>query len=205
MALPAPKALYRLAYTANSMAKDATPDYIEIKNRDFSNDNHEEVAQILDGEWGPGATIKDISEKYEGEGRSNSLFRNVYYRYLGFDDERQFSDGIKDPRTIEELKKDEGTIKNYIDAREAGEISQDDYRVYLDPEDLEPREPPEPEGDGVEGTISIETALEWRDEARDEAYDSGFEKGFEMGQDVERARGNSALAHEDIFEGVDSD
>jgi hypothetical protein len=153
------------------MAKDATPDHIEIKNRDFSNENHEAVAHILDDEWSPQATIKDISAKYDGEGRSNSLFRNVYYRYIGFDDQRQFDDGLEDPRVIEQLKRDHGTVKTYIDKREAGEITQDDYRHYLDPEDLEPREPSEPEQNAPEGFVSIEEAVQMSQEA----YRKGWE------------------------------
>ena len=153
------------------MGKDATPDYIEVKNEDFSNDNHREVASILVNEWNPNSTIKNIAEEYGAEGRSESLFRNVYYRYLGFDDQKQFADGLDDPRTIQEIKRDHGRVKEYIDKRKEGEISENDYRVYLDQEDLEPREPPEHEERILEGMVTAEKAIQMSQKA----YRQGWE------------------------------
>lgn len=153
------------------MARDATPNRIKIADREFRTDAHKNVAETIVDNWEPGITLKDIYKDLEGPNTSKSLFQKVYNEYMGFSEE-QFGDGIEDPRTIEQIKKDHGRVSKYVEKRKKGQVDESDFRHYLDPEELEPREPPEPsESETPGGLVTVEEAIEMSQEA----YRKGWE------------------------------
>ncbi|ELY91441.1 hypothetical protein [Natrialba taiwanensis] len=160
------------------MAKDVTPDHLKIANHNFATETQEEVAKIIDEEWDPDTTLKDLHKAHEGKNRSESMFGKVYKRYMAIDDDKQFNDGLNDPRTIQEIKKDHGKVKTYIDDRYKGRITKDDYRPYLPADELEPRDLSESEPEPDEPMVSME---QYRTMMQ-EMYRQGFQDGKDANQ-----------------------
>lgn len=104
------------------MAKDATPDEIELKNDNFTNENHREIAAILEEEWDAEATFTELGERYEPH---RATFQKVYGSYFGVP-ESEFNDGIDDGRTIQQLKNaHDDSYREYREARKQGDITTD--------------------------------------------------------------------------------
>lgn len=103
------------------MAKDATPDQIRLVNSNFTNENHREIAGILQDEWDAQATFSDLGDEFDAH---RATFQKVYNRYFG-PAEEDFGDGIQEDRTIEQIKERFGTYSDYRDARERGELDKD--------------------------------------------------------------------------------
>lgn len=212
------------------MAKDRTPDALIIVNDNFTNENHEQVAHILEDKWDASTTVTDLAAKYDGEDgqpkHSRSIFHKVYKQYMGVP-ESLFSDGIHDRRTIEQIKRDHGKMKAYLEAREDGELDADSVPEY-DPEpdpDPDPKSDQKQESEGVprdldlgseneDGMVPIEYALKFAElvaESRQEGYEEGFENGYEKGyekgyeakKDSVEGQTGGVFSHPDIFEGVD--
>lgn len=100
------------------MAKDATPDSIRLVNDNFSNENHEHLAEILLDEWDASTTFTELGDNDDYDAH-RATFQMVYNRYFG-PGEEDFNDGIKDDRTIEQIKEEFGTYGDYREAREQG-------------------------------------------------------------------------------------
>lgn len=96
------------------MARDAKPDEIELKKRNFSTDKQELAADRLLEHWDGNITYKDLEAQYGDI--SASLYRKVFDEYFGMPG---------DDRTIEELRAQFGSIKQYLEQRKYGNIELD--------------------------------------------------------------------------------
>lgn len=110
------------------MPKDAKLDRIELKRDDFNTDLQMEVAEILLLEWP--ANFKDLEEKYKDDeeilaitgreqGPDRGTFGKVYNEYFGDPEDPQ-------DRTVNELRTDYGRIKYYKQAKDRGEIEEEE-------------------------------------------------------------------------------
>ena len=140
------------------MAKDATPDRIEIVNSNFANDNHEQIAKILQEEWDASTSFTELGEEFDPH---RATLQKVYKKYFGVP-ETLFRDGIDDNRTIEQIREDHGSYKEYRELRQRGDLDPDDYR------NVEWQEGVAPEEEGE--TITYEEHLERTQEAYRKGY-----------------------------------
>lgn len=134
------------------MARDATPVQIELVNDNFSNENHRDIAAILEEEWDAQTTFTDLGDRYDHD---RATFQKVYKRYFGVPEDI-FNDGIHDDRTIEELREEFGSYKEYRERRKKGLI------------DMEP------------GKDVTEKEMELIQEGYRKGYSDGFKDGMEQ-------------------------
>lgn len=94
------------------MAKDAKLDEIELKRTDFNTPEQQEAAERLVEEWPVNfADMEDLYDDY-----SRSLYQKVYNEYFG---------PHGDDRTLEEIRSEYGSIKDYKELRSRGAIDLD--------------------------------------------------------------------------------
>jgi len=102
------------------MPKDAKPQRIELKRDDFNTELQRDVADILQERWPMDFT--EFEDEYEGHeyfvnkydgGPSSSTFQKVYRQYFGVVDDPE-----RDDRTIEEIREEYGTMKQFLDLRD---------------------------------------------------------------------------------------
>ena len=144
------------------MAKDATPDQIEIVNSNFANDNHREIAELLDDEWDASTSFTELGEQYEPH---RATLQQVYKSYFGVPEEL-FRDGIEDNRTIEEIRDDHGSYKDYRELRSRGDLDPSEWNGMEWKDGQEPEE----EVDVIEYSEHMERTQE--------AYRKGYRDGM---------------------------
>ncbi len=105
------------------MPKDAKLDEIELKRNDFNTSDQETVAERLKEEWP--ANFKDLEEQFGDYSRST--YQKVYNEYFG---------PVDYDSTVSELREEFGTVKRFIEARDRGDLPDDD----VDEESLSRRE-----------------------------------------------------------------
>lgn len=102
------------------MAKDATPDEIELKDDNFTNENHRVIVTILEEEWDAETTFTELGERYEPH---QATFQKVYDSYFGVP-ESEFNNGLDDGRTIQQLKNaHDDSYRKYREARKLGDTT----------------------------------------------------------------------------------
>ena len=149
------------------MAKDATPDEIQIVDDNFANENHREIATLLEDEWDASTKFSALGEEYDPH---RATFQSVYNKYFGVP-ESLFRDGIDDQRTIEQIKEAHGSYKEYRELRNNGYLDPDEYR------DVEYMDGFGPETE--EEMIPVKEALEMCQEEYRKGHRDGFQAGLE--------------------------
>lgn len=150
------------------MAQDATPERIELVNSNFTNQNHEEIATILQDEWSASTTFTQLGEEFEPH---RATFQKVYNKYFGVPEEL-FQDGIEDNRTIDEIKDEHDSYKEYRELRSRGYIDPSEHRNVEWKEGYDPEEE-----DSGPKTFTYDEVMEMTQEA----YRKGWkDRGEEM-------------------------
>ena len=144
------------------MAKDATPDRIRLVNSNFANDNHEQIAELLQEEWSASTSFTQLGEEYEPH---RATLQKVYKSYFGVP-ESLFNDGIDDQRTIEQIREDHGSYKEYRELRQRGDLDPSEWNGVEWKEGHEPEE----EVEVIEFSEHMEKAQE--------AYRKGYRDGM---------------------------
>lgn len=177
-----------------SMTRDTTPDHLKLANDNFTTEKHEKVAEMLLEEWDEATSLNKLSEKYNGEdypNHSKTVILQVYQRYMGVPEE-EFGDGLEDPRTIEEIKQDHGKYIKYDQLRRAGGISEEDFREYLDEDELEEEE--------TEQMVPLSKVFEMTQEGTSKGYDEGYERGYNQGFEAGYQNALRALGEWEMLE-----
>lgn len=149
------------------MAKDATPDRIVLVNSNFANENHEQIAEILQEEWSASASFTELGEQFDPH---RATLQKVYNKYFGVPEEL-FNDGIEDNRTIEQIKEDHGSYKEYRELRNRGDLDPSNYSRVEWVEGMEPEE----EGE----TLAYDEAMQKAQEAYRRGYRDGVQDTLE--------------------------
>ena len=145
------------------MAKDATPEKIRLVNSNFASPNHEEIVKLLQEEWDASTTFAELGEEHEPH---RSTLQKVYKRYFGVPEEL-FRDGIEDNRTIEQIREDHGSYKDYRELRQRGDLDPSEWKG------VEWKEGEEPEGE-----VEVIEFSEHMEKAQ-EAYRKGYRDGMQ--------------------------
>jgi len=98
------------------MPRDAKPTEIELKRDDFSTDKQEFAAEKLQEHWDSNTEFKELAEELYPNGPSDSLYRKVYSEYFGMPGDR---------RTFEQIRSEFGSVSDYLEKRNAGEVDLD--------------------------------------------------------------------------------
>jgi len=144
------------------MARDTKPSEIELKRDDFSTPEQELCAERLQEHWNSNLTYKELEEQLYPDGPSQSLYRKVYNEYFGMPGDR---------RTFEQIRSEFGSVTNYLEERNAGNIQLE----FEEDTELTKRE------------LSLvqegyKMAREELEDELDDEFDKGWDRALEMAE-----------------------